>query len=452
MEILEGGRLPVYTWAPDLEQGARQQAFNCTMLPVAFHHVAVMSDGHQGYGVPIGAVLALEGAVSPYAVGNDIGCGMAIVPTGIGRSELLAPVPTRSGRPGPVARDDILGWVQTAVPAGDAAHAGPSPGAEVDGGLEAAFAAMVEASEYSGVPLSTSQSPRPDAGKPLTQEDFVSKGHRQLGTLGSGNHFMELLVGPDDDVWMMVHSGSRGVGGAICNNFHRMALAYCVSEGHVLTDPGLAWLPLGDGDGLWGRVGQCYVQAMGAALSFAEHNRRRMLEQMATIVERRFPDAVRWEEMVSIHHNDARRERHFGQDVWVHRKGAVKAGASTPTVIPGSMGTATYLGVGLGNPLSFESCSHGAGRAHSRGSARRQLSLQHEIEAVAAAGGKVFASSPEAVLDEMPGAYKDLDEVMANQSDLVRPVRRLTPIGTYKGAEAPRRRRRARTWRPDEER
>ena len=435
MEILEGARLPVYTWAPDLEPGARKQALNCAELPVAFHHVAVMADGHRGYGVPIGAVLPLKDAISPYAVGNDIGCGMAMVPTSLTRADVMAPVPTRSGRPGALARDDILGWVQTSVPAGDAAQGQPSAPREVAALLDDAFSALAQASEYSGMPLSTSQSVRADSGRPLSKDDFVSRGRLQHGTLGSGNHFIELLTGPDDDVWMMVHSGSRGVGGAVCNNFHRMALAHCAAEGHALPDPGLAWLPMGDAIGVWGRVGQCYERAMRAALAYAESNRRRMLEQMAAIVERRFPDTVRWGESVSIHHNDARKERHFGHDVWVHRKGAVKAGASTPTIIPGSMGTATYLGVGLGHPLSFESCSHGAGRARSRGKARKELSLQHEMEVVAAAGGKVFAPSPEAVLDEMPGAYKDLEEVMASQSDLVRPVRRLTPLGTYKGAE-----------------
>ena len=455
MEIIEGAHLPVYTWAPNLERGARQQALNCAMLPVAFHHVAVMADGHQGYGVPIGAVLALEGAVSPYAVGNDIGCGMAIAPTTLTRADLLAPVSTRSGEPGAVARDDIMAWVQTAVPSGDAAHRRPLEGAEVEDLLDGAFSAMVEASEYCGVPLSTSQSSRPDAGRPLSKDDFVSRGRSHLGTLGSGNHFIEMLAGPDEEVWMMVHSGSRGVGGAVCNNFHRMALAYCASEGHVLPDPGLAWLPMDDAGSVWGRVGRCYERAMRAALVYAERNRCRMLEQVATIVERRFPGSMRWEEMVSIHHNDARKERHFGHDVWVHRKGAVKAGRSAPTIIPGSMGTATYLGTGLGHPLSFESCSHGAGRSRSRGKARQELSLQHEVELVTAAGGKVFASSQEAVLDEMPGAYKDLDEVMTHQSELVRPVRRLTPIATYKGSEAPLRKRRRgaeRNWRPTEER
>ena len=455
MEIIEGAPLPVYTWAPNLERGARDQALNCAMLPVAFHHVAVMADGHQGYGVPIGAVLALDGAVSPYAVGNDIGCGMAIVPTTVTRADLLTPVPTRAGHSGALARDDIMGWVQTAVPAGDAAHRRRVEAAEVEDLLDAAYSAMAEASEYCGVPLSTSQSPRPDAGRPLSKDDFVSRGRSHLGTLGSGNHFIELLAGPDDEVWMMVHSGSRGVGGAICNNFHRMALAYCASEGHALPDPGLAWLPMGDAGWMWGRVGRCYEAAMRAALAYAERNRRRMLEQVASIVERRFPGSVRWEEMVSVHHNDARHERHFGHDVWVHRKGAVKAGPSTPTIIPGSMGTATYMGTGLGHRLSFESCSHGAGRSRSRGKARQELSLQREVELVTAAGGKVFAASQEAVLDEMPGAYKDLDEVMANQRDLVRPLRRLTPVATYKGSEAPRRNRRRgsqRSWRPDEER
>jgi tRNA-splicing ligase RtcB len=215
VEVITGARLPVHSWAPDLEEGARQQALNCASLPVAHHHVAVMADGHQGYGVPIGAVLALDGALSPFAVGNDIGCGMAIVPTTLTRQDLLAPLPTRSGNPGPVARDDVMGWVQTTIPSGNGAHRDPVNEPEVERRLGDAFDAMDEAAATSGLALTTSQSIRADAGRPLDRADFVRRGLTQLGTLGSGNHFLELLAGPDDDVWVMVHSGSRGVGGAI---------------------------------------------------------------------------------------------------------------------------------------------------------------------------------------------------------------------------------------------
>lgn len=466
MEVIPGGRLPVHSWAPDLDDGARRQALHCTQLPVAFHHVAVMADGHLGYGVPIGAVLALDGAISPYAVGNDIGCGMAMVPTTVTAGELLAP-----GRSGATVRDDVMTAVQAAIPSGQSSHRDPVRRADVDAVLDVAFDAMEEAAARSGEPLSTAQSPNAGTGKPLTRKDFVQRGRTQLGTLGSGNHFVELLAGPDDDVWLMLHSGSRGVGGGICNNFHRMALAHCRSAGEALPDPGLAWLPIdgggegaaggagGDGGGgggggdRWAAVGRCYERALRAGLDYAEGNRRHMLEAVAAVVERRFPGAVRWDGIVNIHHNDATAERHFGRTVWVHRKGAVKASAGTATITPGSMGTATFLGRGLGNPASFESCSHGAGRTRSRGRARKELSLRGELATIAAAGGKVFATSTEAVLDEMPGAYKDLDEVMANQADLVAAVRRFTPMGTYKGADPPKRRKdKARTWRPEEER
>src|SRR5205085_648443 len=167
------------------------------------------------------------------------------------------------------------------------------------------------------------------------------------------------------------------------------------------------------------KAGRCYVDALHAGLEYAERNRRRMLEIVGDIVERRFPDAMRWDGIVNIHHNDATHEEHFGRLVWVHRKGAVKAGRDTTTITPGSMGTGSYLGRGLGHPDSFTSCSHGAGRNRSRSRARRELSLQHELEMIKTAGGKVFATSKEAVLDEMPSAYKDLDEVMANQAELV---------------------------------
>jgi len=430
---------------------------------VAHHHVAVMADGHQGYGVPIGAVVALDGALSPYAVGNDIGCGMAVVPTSLSTSELLSPVPTRSGAPGAVARDDIMGWIQSTIPSGNEAHRDPPRDEVVAELLVGAYDAMEEASRSTGLPLSTSQSTRADAGRPLPRDAFVERGLAQAGTLGSGNHFIELLAGPDEEVWVMLHSGSRGVGSAICNNFHRMALAHCEERGHHLPDVGLAWLPRSGhehGD-RWEEVGHCYERAMTAGLLYAERNRQRMLEHVGDIVERRFPGSMRWDGIVNIHHNDATLEHHFGRDVWVHRKGAVKAAEGTDTITPGSMGSATYLGVGLGNPDSFESCSHGAGRIRSRGRARAELSLDKELALITAAGGKVFAGSRAAVLDEMPGAYKDVDEVMASQSDLVRPVRRLTPLGTYKGTEHRAKRPKsgkrgqgpeASTWRPTEER
>jgi tRNA-splicing ligase RtcB len=456
LETISGAPLPVLSWAPELEDGARQQALHCAALPVAHHHVAVMADGHQGYGVPIGAVVALRDALSPYAVGNDIGCGMAIVPTTLSGADLLGPVPTRSGGPGPVARDDLMGWVQTTIPSGSAAHEEPIVDPRVDGFLDDAYDAMEAASAHCGIPLWSSQSPQPRADdRVLSRRDFVHRGRTQLGTLGSGNHFIELLAGPDDEVWVMLHSGSRGVGGAICNSFHRMALAHCAERGISLPDPGLAWLPVGTGDERWDPVGACYERALRAGLDYAEHNRRHMLEAVADIVERRFPRALRWDGIINIHHNDATLEAHHGAYVWVHRKGAVKAAAGTDTITPGSMGTATWIGKGLGNPDSFASCSHGAGRTRSRGTARRELSLERELATVASAGGKVFAASKEAVLDEMPGAYKDLDEVMAAQADLVEAVRRLTPLGTYKGTETRGRKGKKgkkKGWRPEEER
>ena len=397
-ETIEDGALPIYSWAVGLEDGARQQAVNCANLPVAHHHVAVMADGHVGYGVPIGAVVAFRDAISPYAVGNDIGCGMAIIPTTITRAEMTA------------RRDEIMGWVQSTVPSGNAGHKDPVEDHALDAILTDAYDAVASVC----------------ATVDVERDAFMARGHKQLGSLGSGNHFFELLVGEDDDVWVMVHSGSRGIGSAICNNFHQLALAYCEGEGIELPDPGLAWLPM-DGRG------RAYERAMNAALDFAQRNRGHILSIAAQTIEHRFPGSLRWDETINIHHNDARLERHFGADVWVHRKGAVKAGDGTPTITPGSMGTATWVGEGRGNALSFESCSHGAGRTKSRGKARKELSLQDELAAIRAVGGKVFAQNKNAVLDEMPGAYKDVDDVMRAQSALVTAKRRLTPLATYKG-------------------
>ncbi len=456
MKELHGAARPILSWAGDLEEGAAAQARNCANLPVTHHHVAVLADGHQGYGVPIGAVLPLRDAVSPYAVGNDIGCGMALVPTTLPIADLLGPLPTRSGRGGDVARDEVMGRVAATIPSGSGARE-PVPVRDVDSLLEVAWDALSEAAAVTGMPLSTASTPTPDRGRPLTRADFLSRGRAHAGTLGSGNHFVELLRGPEGAVSVMLHSGSRGVGGLICNNFSRMALAACTAAGVVLPDPGLAWLPLREEDApdlRWAGAGRAYLRALRAALDYAELNRARMLGDVGAVLERWFPGVMRFDEMVNIHHNDATLEEHYGARVWVHRKGAVKAAQGTPTVIPGSMATGSYLGRGRGNPESFTSCSHGAGRRMSRGRARRELDLHEQLAQIRAAGGKVFATSAEAVLDEMGGAYKNLDEVMAAQADLVEPVARFTPLATYKGADRPRRRRGAGRagWRPAEER
>jgi tRNA-splicing ligase RtcB (3'-phosphate/5'-hydroxy nucleic acid ligase) len=454
---IEEARLRIYTWATDLEEGALAQAINCANLGPAFHHVAVMADGHQGYGVPIGAVLALSDALSPYAVGNDIGCGMALVPTRLSAGEFLAPLPTRSGAPGPAARDELMGWVQSSIPAGSerrAEHSEAYGRSSLEQCVYAAFDAMEEAATASGTVLSASTSTHADPRRPLTRDHVVARAAAQAGTLGSGNHFIEVLAGEDDDVWVLVHSGSRGFGGTICANFHRMALAHCAETGVELPDPGLAWLPVAnprrpqrDQEERWADVGRNYGRAMRAALDYAETNRHRMLETVAQIFERHFPASFDWDNAVNIHHNDATYEEHFGQWVWVHRKGAVKATQGTATITPGSMGTGSVLGRGLGSPASFCSAAHGAGRALSRTRARKQLSLQAELAAIEAAGGKVFASGKSGVLDEMPGAYKDLEVVISRQADLVVPVRRFRPLATYKGSDRPTRQRR----RADEE-
>src|SRR5919197_4408362 len=345
MDVIDAARLPIYSWSPELEEGALRQAVNCANLPVAHHHDAVMADGHQGYGVPVGAVMALRDAISPYAVGNDIGCGMAMVPTVLSRDDLLSPLPAKGGRTGAVARDDLMRQVQARIPSGMAVRSEATASSEARPLLTGAFDAMEEASGISGMPLTTSQSVDPSKGKSLHRDDLVTRGMVQAGTLGSGNHFIELLVGPEEDVWVMLHSGSRGVGSLICNNFHRMALAHCEERRHELVDPGLAWLPV-DGADRWSRVGDCDRSAMRAGLDYARHNRRLMLEEIGSIVSARFPQAMRWDDMVNIHHNDAAREEHFGKQVWVHRKGAVKASRETMTITPGSMGTGSYLGRG----------------------------------------------------------------------------------------------------------
>lgn len=453
MRTISDSAIPIHTWADDLEPGALEQARNCARLSVAFHHVALMPDAHQGYGVPIGAVLALDQAISPYAVGNDIGCGMAVVPTDVAVDDLVGRSP-KSGTGDAARRDQIMRSVQRSVPADTRPGAETSADADIDPVLHRAFDALSEAAHATAIPVSTGQSWDPSKGVPLTREMLLRRGRAQLGSLGSGNHFVELLAGPAGNVWLMLHSGSRGVGSLVCNNFHRMALASCRSAGVSLPDPGLAWLPTTNGatdaqQHPWERAASCYQRALQAALQYAQRNRATIMSAVASAIEQQFPRSVRWSEAISIHHNDAMLERHCGKAVWVHRKGAVKAAPGTPTITPGSMGTGSYVGRGLGQPLAFASCSHGAGRVLSRGAARRALSLQHELEIVREGGGKVFAADTAAVIDEMPSAYKNLDAVMAAQADLVEPTCRLTPLATYKGTD--RGRGHGKGWRPTEE-
>jgi tRNA-splicing ligase RtcB len=379
-------RVPILVWGEAADEQTLAQARNLANLPFAVHHIALMPDAHVGFGMPIGGVLAAEGQVIPHAVGLDIGCGMRTWRTGVTAEELL-----------PV-RDAILHDIQRAVPQGFHWH-------------------------------ETSQAYRTDLFDEVPDisvlREQTARAERQLGTLGGGNHFIELQVDASGVVWAMIHSGSRNVGLQTAERYDQIARDDNRSRAsEVPLEWGLAHLEIGSA------AGTEYLAAMDWCLRFAAENRRLMAEAVQLAIARRLP-AAEPGPAIDVHHNYAAVEEHFGEKVVVHRKGAVRARGTV--IVPGSMGTASYIGEGLGNPGSFESCSHGAGRAMGRKAAMRALSREHVLAELESSGVRLVTASKRAVAEEAPEAYKDIEDVMRWQRDLVEPTTRLIPIGVVKG-------------------
>jgi len=381
------------SWAVDLEPQAREQAERTSRLPFLAGHVALMPDAHWGMGATVGSVIPTEGAIVPAAIGVDIGCGMIAAPTAL-RSRGL-----------PDNLDGLHDQISRSVPAG--------LGRWHTQAKEDAFEVVGR---------------RPASDLSQKQE---AKVHQQLGTLGGGNHFVEVCLDETDRVWIVLHSGSRGLGKELAEQHIRVAKD-AMKRWHVtLEDPDLAFLPEGTEE--FAR----YIADMLWAQDYAMANRNRMmravLNQFCRWVGLAGQDGsvAPMNEWINCHHNFTQREHHHGRNVWLTRKGAIKAGVNDRGVIPGSMGTRSYIITGLGNPASFESCSHGAGRRMSRGQARRTLdveTLRAEME------GKSWNDKDAAALiDEDPRSYKDIDEVMAAQADLVRIDHTLQQILNYKG-------------------
>jgi len=395
MELIEGGGVPILSWADALDASAREQALNLSRLPFAIDHVALMPDAHAGYGMPIGGVLFADRAVVPYAIGVDIGCGVALLETDLTVDDL---------RPGDL--DALLERIAARVPVGFEKHRG-----RVD---------RDRAEDEIGI-----------ARPACVKEEWFLRALPQLGTLGGGNHFLEVQRDPDGRVAVMLHSGSRSLGKGICDAYHRRALAACTRRRLPLPHHELAYLPDDEPDHA------DYLAAMGYALRFAEVNRSRMLDavEAALTATTRAGHVAR---VIEIHHNYAAWERHVGRDGvardgFVHRKGAVRASQGDRVLIPGSMGTASYVGEGLGNVDAFETCQHGAGRAMSRTAARRAKGSGEVYAEMKRIGVRLLAGDPGDVAEEAAFAYKDVDHVMALSADLVRPIRRFTPLGVVKG-------------------
>jgi tRNA-splicing ligase RtcB len=401
MQIIQSSNVPIKAWVDGVpfEEEAQKQLLNVAALPFVHHHVAVMPDVHFGIGATVGSVVATKGAVVPAAVGVDIGCGMAAYQTTLKASDL------------PDSLGAIRSQIERAVPHGFVS----TPGRSAKGSWQTAPAAVITrwrslAERYRAIER---KFPKIRTNNPQDQ----------LGTLGGGNHFIELCLDENQAVWVMLHSGSRGVGNRIGQFFIELAKNDMRRLAINLPDRDLAYLSEGT------EHFEDYVNAVEWAQDYAAENRQAMMDTVLRVLRESLPPFTLGAQTVQCHHNYVSREHHFGEDVLVTRKGAVRARAGELGIIPGSMGARSYIVRGKGNPDSFCSCSHGAGRKMSRGEAKRRFSVEDHAKAVAGVECRLDAG----VVDETPGAYKPIEDVMLAQRDLVDVVATLKQVLCVKG-------------------
>ncbi|MCF0209892.1 MAG: RtcB family protein [Bacteroidales bacterium] len=390
MEVKIINNRPVKIWTNQVEESAMRQIENLTTLPFLYHHLALMPDVHTGMGMPIGGVLACVDAVIPNAVGVDIGCGMCAVKTNWKVANL----------PSEVLRKNIMKGIRSRIPLGKNHHK--------------------QAQDEKYLPTNHD----------IEKTEIVKRRQKailhEVGTLGGGNHFIELQKDEEDNLWIMIHSGSRNLGKLVGEYYDNYA-AILNKHYHSVVAPELRLAFLKRDT----KEFEMYWHEMKYCVDFALCNRKLMMERVQEVLSDALP-GIEFEPMINIAHNYAAVEHHFGNDVIVHRKGATLAEKGVIGIIPGSQGTASYIVEGLGNPESFCSCSHGAGRTLSRSEAIRTLDLQKEI-ADLDAKGIVHAIRNQNDMQEASGAYKDIDTVIANQSDLVKVKTKLLPIAVIKG-------------------
>lgn len=386
MQRIQGRKVDILAWTQPsgIEGVALDQLKNIASLPWVFHHVAAMPDVHYGKGATVGSVIAMKGAVSPAAVGVDIGCGMAAVRTSLSANDL------------PDNLHGLRSELERVIPVGFHEHRDPIERPQ-DRQLWDEFHDLTPA-----------------------VKDLFGKARKQLGTLGGGNHFIELCLDSEKRVWMMLHSGSRNIGKSLAD-IH-ISRAKKLAHNQDLPDRDLAVFLAGTPEMA------DYRRDLFWAQRYAMKNREAMLELYQDVL-RRFRRDVQFDAPVLCHHNYVAEETHFGEEVLVTRKGAIRAGKGDLGIIPGSMGTRSYIVRGLGNPQSFESASHGAGRRMSRGEAKRRYSVRDLVQQTRG----VECRKDPGVLDEIPGAYKPIEEVMENQKDLVEVVAELRQVMCVKG-------------------
>ncbi len=394
-KIITKGRVPVKIYTDQIEPQAYQQLLNLSELPIIHSHIAAMPDVHYGKGATVGSVIPTKRAIIPAAVGVDIGCGMNAVRLSLSASQL----------PDNLRR--VRSAIESVVPVGYAMH------------------------KRDIAKRSTIRQLSPGLNEILTRHPKIANLRnkpylpwvRQLGTLGGGNHFIELCLDEQDRVWIMLHSGSRGIGNAIGKYFIELAKRDAERHQRSLPDKDLAYFEEG------AEHFADYFFAVQWAQDYAKTNRREMMRVIIDELKSRFPYFEVTKEAINCHHNYVSVENHFAEQVYLTRKGAIRAGLDELGIVPGSMGAKSFIVRGKGNPTAFESCSHGAGRTMSRGKAKRLFST----EDLQAQTSGIECRKDKGVLDEIPGAYKDIDEVMVNQSDLVEVCHTLRQIVCIKG-------------------
>ncbi|MBO0469448.1 RtcB family protein [Enterococcus sp. DIV0242_7C1] len=398
---------PIKVWLPKgtLEENVLEQALDLAQLPFVFKWVALMPDCHYGYGMPIGGVLATKDVIVPNAVGMDIGCGMCYVQTDILFADLQKVEHDRQ----PLLKL-IVNQVMRDVPVGFALHKEKQSSKVID-------QALIDM--------------RDDRRLPEAKE-ILENAYYQIGTLGGGNHFIEFQQDDEGYIGIMLHSGSRNLGAKICQHFNKVAKNLNeIWHSRVPESNQLPFLPTET------EAGKSYLKWMNIALDYAYENREQMLEKTMEIfshfVDKYLEKEVNYSMRVNCHHNYAALEHHYGQNVWVHRKGATRARKGELGIIPGAMGSSSYIVKGLGEPESFHSSSHGAGRVYSRKKAKEEISVESvivDLKEREVILGKVKKAD---VAEESRFAYKNIDEVMGNQEELVTPIKKLTTIGVIKG-------------------
>ena len=390
MEVKIINNRPVMIWTDFVEETAMRQIENLTTLPFLYHHLAIMPDVHTGMGMPIGGVLACENAVIPNAVGVDIGCGMCAVKT----NWKVADIPTD------MLRKQIMRGIRKRIPLGKEHHK------------------TAQDEKY----LPTGH----DIDKMEVVKRRQTSIRREVGTLGGGNHFIELQKDEEGNLWIMIHSGSRNLGKMVGDYYNEKAKVLNARWYSVVSpDIRLPFLPTRTEEF------NAYWHEMNYCIDFALCNRRLMMERIEEVITDAIHD-IEFEPMINIAHNYAAWENHFGNNVIVHRKGATLAREGVIGIIPGSQGTASYIVEGLGNPESFCSCSHGAGRTMSRTAAIRDLDMKEEVERLESRG-IIHAIRGQSDMQEATGAYKDIETVIKNELDLVKIKTRLQPIAVIKG-------------------